>query len=342
MKMVIRLKPAVLTGLLLALIIAVIVAIILGLPAFQRDPAGTVEPISIGVPPNEQSTLIFVAENQNLFARNGLAATIKIYDTALAALDGMKKGEVDISQTAEFPIVRQALAKEDISIIASIDRFENIFLVARKDRGIENVADLKGKRIGSARGTLTEFHLGRFLTLHGIGEKGPTIVYMKFEESADALANGTVDAFQAQNRDIPSIKEKLESSNLVIWPSQSNQAGYEVISGMRSWIATHQEVVKRLLISLNEAERYYASHPRESMAIMQKKLNYDDAYMESVPPQHQYTLTLDQSLILAMEDEARWILRNNPTTEKTVPDFLNYIYEDSLKTVKPEAVSIIR
>jgi len=338
----IGLKPATRIGLLLALVVAGIAAMILGLPISQRGPAGKLEPISIGVPPNEQSTLIFVAEDQNLFAANGLEATIKVYDTALAALDGMKRGEVDISQTAEFPIVRQALAKEDIRIIASIDRFENIFLVARKDRGIENVADLRGKKIGAARGTLTEFHLSRFLTLHGIGLQDLTIVYMKFEESVDALANGIVDAFQVQNRDIPSIKEKIESSNLVIWPSQSNQAGYEVISGMRDRIATRQEAVKRLLISLKEAERYYASHPRESMAILQKKLNYDDAYMESIPPQHQYTLTLDQSLILAMEDEARWTIKNTPAAEKTVPDFLNHIFEDSLRAVKPEAVSIIR
>jgi NitT/TauT family transport system substrate-binding protein len=43
-----------------------------------------------------------------------------------------------------------------------------------------------------------------------------------------------------------------------------------------------------------------------------------------------------------MEDEARWMISNNLTQEKQVPDFLNYIYEDGLKAVKPEAVKIIR
>jgi hypothetical protein len=43
-----------------------------------------------------------------------------------------------------------------------------------------------------------------------------------------------------------------------------------------------------------------------------------------------------------MEDEARWMIRNNLTTEKQVPDFLDYIREDGLKAVKPEAVNIIR
>ena len=34
--------------------------------------------------------------------------------------------------------------------------------------------------------------------------------------------------------------------------------------------------------------------------------------------------------------------RSAITTEKRVPDFLNYIYEDGLKAIKPEAVNIIR
>ena len=36
------------------------------------------------------------------------------------------------------------------------------------------------------------------------------------------------------------------------------------------------------------------------------------------------------------------MIKNNLTTEKKVPDFLDYIHEDGLKAIKPEAVNIIR
>jgi NitT/TauT family transport system substrate-binding protein len=45
---------------------------------------------------------------------------------------------------------------------------------------------------------------------------------------------------------------------------------------------------------------------------------------------------------VATEDEARWMITNNLTRDKQVPDFLNYIYVDGLNAVKPEAVNIIR
>lgn len=326
--------PALATTILIAVGLVLIVSC-------QQGYSGPVQSVTIGVPPNEQSGLIFIAEDQGFFAQNGLKATVKVYDTALAALNGMKSGEVDVSQTAAFPIITEAFKKENIAIIASIDRFQNMFLVARKDRGIRTVGDLKGRKIGAARGTATEFYLGRFLTVNGIGPRDASMVYMPFAQSADALAGGAVDAFQVQNRDLPGIKKRL-GDNLVVWPSQSNQAAYEVIAGKKDWIAGHPETVKRILSSLDQAEEYRIRYPGMALAIVQRKLGYDDEYMATIAPQHTYSLSLEQSLILAMEDQARWMISNGRTAEKELPNFLDYISEGALKAVKPGAVNIIR
>ncbi len=90
-----------------------------------------------------------------------------------------------------------------------------------------------------------------------------------------------------------------------------------------------------------QAEEYAITHPDDAKAIVQKRMNYTDATMATIWPDHHYS-TLDQSLILAMEDEARWMIKNNLTAEKQVPNFLNYIHEDGLKAIKPESVNIIR
>jgi hypothetical protein len=46
------------------------------------------------------------------------------------------------------------------------------------------------------------------------------------------------------------------------------------------------------------------------------------------------------SLVTAMEDEARWMIINNLTSERTMPNFRDYIYTKGLKEVKPESVNI--
>jgi NitT/TauT family transport system substrate-binding protein len=60
----------------------------------------------------------------------------------------------------------------------------------------------------------------------------------------------------------------------------------------------------------------------------------------TVWPKHHFSLSLDQSLLIAMNDEGRWMIINNLTTEKTLPYFQDYINTRGLVEVKPEAVNI--
>ena len=62
--------------------------------------------------------------------------------------------------------------------------------------------------------------------------------------------------------------------------------------------------------------------------------------METVWPNHEFTLSLDQSLLIAMNDEGRWMINNNLTTETALPYFRDYIYTKGLEEIKPESVNI--
>jgi NitT/TauT family transport system substrate-binding protein len=299
------------------------------------------ESITIGMDPTAVNSLIYIAKDQDYFAANGLNVTIKDYTSGLAAVNGMLKNEVDIATAAEFVIVGHALKKESVRSLGSIDKFLHIYLVGRRDRGVRSVADLKGKRIGVTLKTAAEFYLGRFLDLHGMNIRQVALVNVSPLQSVDALVNGDVDAVIAWQPNVKAMEDRL-GSGVVKWGAQEGQAAYCTVVGRSEWVAKHPELIKRFLTALAQAENYNASHPAESKRILQKMLHWDDSYMAAIWPEHQFSLSLDQALILAMEDETRWMINNNLTTEKQVPDFMNYIYVDGLKAVKPEAVNIIR
>ncbi len=303
--------------------------------------ADKVEAISIGTPPLESSALLYVAEERGFFAENGLNVTMKSYDTGAASLTGLLAGEVDIATPAEYALVGRAFQQTNARAIASIDKVQYFFLVGRSDRGVKDVADLKGKKIGVVTKTIAEFYLGRFLQIHGIKPGEVTIVNIDISKSEDVIANGDVDAIVTRPPYVSGIEKKL-GTNAVVWPVQSSQALYAVIIGRNDWIADHSETVSRLLSSLDEAEEYIMHNPDQAKDIIKKRLNLDAAHMNTVWSQNQFGLSLDQSLIAAMEDEARWMISNNLTPEKTVPGFEDYIYEDGLKALKPGAVNIIR
>lgn len=308
-----------------------------GLPKMS---SGASEQITIGIMPIESHALIYIAEDKGFFSENGLDVTIRDYNTGPAAIQGLLDNEVDISGSGEYVVVRSAFNKKNISIIASIDNYQVFYLAGRKDRGIENILDLKGKKIGVTQGSQAEFFLGRFLNLHGIRLQDITRIDVQTSQSVNAITNGSVDAVIYSRQYNDTIKDRL-GDNGVFWQAQSSQLLYSVMASRNDWIASHPGTINRFLKSLVQAEEYTAEHPAEAKAIIQKRLNYKDAYMETVWSEHQFSLSLEQSLILMMEDEARWMIKNNLTSEKKTPDFLKYIYFDGLITIKPESVNII-
>jgi len=307
----------------------------------KGDYAGKVETVTIGENPNETKALIYIAEERGLLAANGINVRFKNYDTGVAAANAVVKGEVDLATCSEFVTVVSVLKKENIRVIACFSKFQNTYIIGRPNKGVSSIADLKEKRIGVARQTSPEFFLGRFLDLHGMSIKQVTLVNVSPAQSVDALVSGSVDAVAVIQPHANTIKKKLGDS-VVMWPAQSGQLIYFNIISTETWVASHPEVIIRLLRSLIQAESYAASHPNEAKAIVQKRLQYDDAYINAVWPEYQFAVSLDQGLIVALEDEARWMIKNNLTSEKKVPDFLDHLYLDGLSAIKPEAVNIIR
>ena len=284
--------------------------------------------------------MLYTAEDQHFFAENGINLTIKTYGTGLETIDDLLNKKLDIAGAAEYPVVAKAFEKDNISIIASISKSYIVYFVGLTDRGIRNVADLKGKKIGLPVGTIQEFYLGRFLDLHGMSIRDVTLINMPPGQAADAIANGSVDAVVTWEPYVSRILEQ-HANGTVSWSVQSSQAVYSVLICRNDWIKQHPDLVRRVLNSLAEADGYIVQHPAEAKAILQKRYHYDDEYIERVWPENQFSLSLDQSLITAMEDEGRWMIANNLTTEKTIPDFRDYIYTKGLEEVKPEAVNII-
>jgi NitT/TauT family transport system substrate-binding protein len=323
-------------------VIAVTMAAVVGSSSCSQGTySGPPESITLGYTPSEASGLLYIAEDQGFFTVNGVKIIQKNCSTGTEAIEALLKGEVEIAGMNEVPFISKVFEKRKVSIYASVDRLQYAYLIGRKDRGVKGAADLRGKKIGLPRRTMAEFYLGRFLELNGLSLKDVTLVNTVPSASVDAITSGSLDCIVIWNPFARQIIKQM-ADNATVLRVQSNQPAYAVAVARNDWLTAHEEVIKRSLKAIAQAELYVISHPSEAKAIVRKRMNYDAAFMETVWSENQFSLSLDQSLIAAMEDEARWMIANNLTTEKQVPDFGDYIYENCLKAVKPEAVNIIR
>ncbi|HMA14617.1 MAG TPA: TAXI family TRAP transporter solute-binding subunit [Kiloniellaceae bacterium] len=84
---------------------------------------------------------------------------------------------------------------EDLRLIATLYP-ETVHLVARKDAGINSVADLKGKRVSldePGSGTLVDARI--VLAAYGLSESDVQAEYMKPGPAGDRLRDGALDAY---------------------------------------------------------------------------------------------------------------------------------------------------
>ena len=295
--------------------------------------------ITIGSTHHEADTLIYIADEQGFFSANGLDVTIKDYNSGAAAVDGMLKSEVDVTTCSEYVIVQNAFKQNNVRTMGVISKSSVTRIIARTDRGILSVADLSNKKVGVPIGTLAQFNFGRFLDLRGMHDKPITIVNTAVSMSVDAIVGGEVDAVVTWEPYVSRIREKL-GENVIVWFVDNEQPQLKNIISTGTWLEQHPDTALRILKSLAQAETFAINHPDQVKSIVQKRLQYDDEYMNLVWHQITFSLSLDYSLLTAMEDEARWMMANNLTSQTQVLDFTKYMYIDGLKSVKPEIVNI--
>ncbi|RPI72330.1 MAG: hypothetical protein EHM45_22390 [Desulfobacteraceae bacterium] len=308
----------------------------------SRKFSGEPEAIRIAYSPFISATLFWIAEERGFFAENGLSVTVRKFDSGAEALNGVLNAEADVAVgLAEFPLVRKTLLKEKIRAFGNIDKTELIHIVGRKDRGILSGSDLKGKTVGTALKTVSEFYLGVFLNQNGLTMQDIKLRDLKTPAQwVNAVADGEIDAICIAQPYVDLIQKRL-ADKAVVWPAQGGQPLYSLLVSGNEWLAAHPQAAKRFLKALAQAEEYVVRYPAEAKAIAGKRLNLESAYLEKAWPQNRFELSLDQALIATMEDQARWMIKNNLTEAKEMPDFLDSLSWDALEQIKPEAVTVI-
>ena len=325
--------------------VMVVVALVIGISVggCQEKPkrySGPVEKITIGVGTAPLSLLIWVAENEGYFADNGLDAEIKEYPSGKAAVEDLLEGKIGLATITEFGFMSKSFNEKDIRIVSSITIANINSLIARKDKGIEEISDLKGKHIATVSGTEEEFFLGTFLIFHGISIDDVEITYGKPSDVVQFVSGGEADAAMIWEPNVYKIKTNLEGNTLT-WPGQSGQSSYWLLLSKEDLITKNPEIIKRTLKALLQAEKFVKTNEDEAKAILAFH-DFDAQFINDIWQKLDYTISLPQALIIAMEDGARWRIKKGLTDATEVPNYLYYIYMDALEEVKPRAVGIIR
>lgn len=304
-----------------------------------RTSGAPVEKIAIGGVTIEASALFYIALDRGLFADQGLDVRVVEYPAGVMAAGDLLKNELDLVMASEFVAVTKHSQHPDLRILAAIARSDTHEVIALRNRGITEPAHLAGKRIAVTGHSSGDFFLRAFLTQQGIPTDRVTFVDLPPPGILAAISEGSVDAVMAWEPTVGAIKQRL-GDNAVAWPGQGGRGYYMVLLTRDDFLKKRPAALERLLRALIAAEDYAAAHPPEAQQIVAGRLGYRLPLLQSLWPRQDFRVRLDQDLIILMEDEARWAI-GRKALKAEMPNFLEVIHWDRLKTIKPEAVGII-
>lgn len=101
------------------------------------------------------------------------------------------------------------------------------------------------------------------------------------------------------------------------------------------------KIVAAFLSAIGQAQQFITENSSQSMDIVSKRLNLKREVIERIWTEYRFELMLDQSIIVTLEDEARWAVASQLVPGKRIPNYLEYIYAEPLKQILPDNVDII-
>ena len=162
---------------------------------------------------------------------------------------------------------------------------------------------------------------------------------LTFIESQEALATGKIDAVVVNDLFAYQINKTL-GTNGVSWDAQSGQDVFSSVVSTDEFIESHPQEVERFLRALVRAEQFVKTDPDQVKQIVKDYFHLEQEYFDQSWGKNNFTISLDQSLLLIMEDEARWVIANKLTDKTKIPDYIDLIYPDALRKVKLEGVTL--
>ena len=284
---------------------------------------------------------ILAARDKGYFEREGLAAEVQPHTSGKASLEAALQGRAHLGTVADIPIMFAVMDKVPVSVVATFFRAERDHgIVGRRDRGVTAPASLAGKRVGVTLGTSNHFVLNAFLNRQHLASTEVTMVNLKPEDMPGALLRGEVDAVSNWEPYMDTMMKQLGANGTMFDAEDLYEIPYN-LAGSKEYVLSHPETIKKLLRALIAGARYCTDDAKAAQTMTGAALKTGGDKWRELWPTYRFRIGLDQALLLALEDQARWAMSNQLASGAAVPNFLSAIDYQPLEAVAPAAVTVI-
>jgi len=258
------------------------------------------ETVRIGY--QKSSTLITLLKTQGTLEKalkaDGIDVTWHEFPSGLPLLEALNVGNVDISADVAdtVPIFAQAAQAKLTYFAQEASSPQAQAIVVRKDSPIQQLADLKGKKIAVTKAAGTHYLLIAALNKAGLAFSDIEPAYLTPADGRAAFENNKVDAWVTWEPFLSSVQRQLPTRTLADGTGLASYKRYYLTG--TPYAKAHPEVLKLVYEQLHQAGEWVKSHPSDAANVLGPLWgNLDVATVEAANAHRSYQVqpvTLDQ------------------------------------------------
>ena len=181
-------------------------------------------------------------------------------------------------------------------------------IIGRKSAGIASLADLRGKKVTTARQTSAHYYLFRMLGSVGLQESDITLVDVERTDMAQAIARRDADAISMWE---PEAQKALDGLG-------RDASVFENVRLYREWFSLYTttdvlsdatrrrelvEFVRALLVATDKVR----NRPQDAIPIVARKINQTEAMVKSAWAHHTFPAALPSEMLDVLTAEEPWV-----------------------------------
>jgi sulfonate transport system substrate-binding protein len=284
----------------------------------QTTPADT---LRIGY--QKSSTLISVLKArgslERLLASRGVTVSWHEFASGLPLLEALNLGNVDFSADVAdtVPVFAQAAGANLTYVAQEAPSPSAQAIVVKADSPLRSVKDLKGRKVGFAKGAGAHFLVIAALELVGLGFKDIQPAYLTPADGRAAFENGSIDAWAVWD---PFLSAVQNQSAVRVVADGRNIASYQrYYLAAAPYAKAHEEVLRVIYGELQKTGLWVKQNPKEAAVLLGGVWGLDAAIVEQANAHRSYDVRA--VLPSALQEQQR--IADTFFAEKLLPKKIN-------------------
>lgn len=192
------------------------------------------------------------------------------FAAAQPLLEAVGAGAVDLGEAGDAPFLFAYASGSRIKAVqAGKSGGSSTALLVRKGSPIHGLADLRGKKIATGRGSIGHYLLLRLLEDAGLKPTDVQVVFLNPGDAKAAFTSGAIDGWVTWGSYV--ALAKLYDDATVLADGAGRLSGYGFEAASEAAIAGKRPQVEDFLRRLAKARRWAGEHPKEFAAALSRE-----------------------------------------------------------------------